>query len=43
VGSWRAGPGDQVELTGLTQLSGTDLARVEVQSLDGAPLLTYEP
>ena len=43
VGSWRAGPGDQVELTGLTQLSGTDLVRVEVQSLDGAPLLTYEP
>jgi anti-sigma factor RsiW len=43
VGSWHAGPGDRVELTGMTRLSGPDLARLELQDAEGTVLLSYEP
>lgn len=41
LGSWRAGPGDDVELTSLTQLSADDLARLELQGADGTTLLVH--
>jgi hypothetical protein len=41
LGSWRAGPGDQVELTGLTRL-GADLARIELRGADDTTLLVHE-
>lgn len=43
VGSWRAGPGDEVEMTGITRLVGTDLMRLELQDAGGMVLLSYEP
>jgi hypothetical protein len=42
VGSWLAGPGDDVTVTGSTRFTGTDLVRLEITRYDGAPLLTYE-
>jgi anti-sigma factor RsiW len=41
VGSWTVAPGDEIDLTGLTRYSYEELARVELQGSDGAPLLTY--
>jgi hypothetical protein len=41
LGSWRAGPGQQVELTGLTRF-GDDLDRVELLAADGTTLLVYQ-
>jgi hypothetical protein len=43
LGSWRAGPGDRVELTGLTRLSGDDLVRLELRDARDAVLLSYVP
>lgn len=41
LGSWRAGPGDQLELTGMTRFSA-DLARIELRGADGTTLLVHE-
>jgi hypothetical protein len=43
VGSWRAAPGDKVEMTGITRLAGADLMRLELQDVGGMVLLSYEP
>ena len=42
VGSWLAGPGDDVTVTGSTRFTGTDLVRLEITRYDGAPLLAYD-
>ncbi len=41
LASWRAGPGDQVELTGMTRL-GAGLARIELRGADDTTLLVHE-
>jgi hypothetical protein len=41
LGSWRAGPGQQVEFTGLTRF-GDDLDRVELLAADGTTLLVHQ-
>lgn len=42
IGSWMAGAGDEVLVTGTVRWSLNDLTRVELRSKDGTPLLTYE-
>lgn len=42
VGSWWAGPGDEVELTGLTRFAGADLVRLELQDARGTALLALD-
>lgn len=42
VGSWLAGPGDDVTVTGSTRFTGTDLVRLEITRYDGAALLAYD-
>ena len=42
VGSWVAAPGDEVTLTGTTRYTMQDLARLELRSRDGTPLLVYD-
>ena len=41
LGSWQAGSGDEVTLTGLTRFTG-DLMRLELHSDTGVPLLAHE-
>lgn len=41
LGSWRAAPGEDVSLTGLTRFTGTELRRIELQGSSGEVLLTY--
>jgi hypothetical protein len=43
LGSWRAAPGDEVTLTGLTRFGGEELVRVELRSGTGEVLLAYRP
>lgn len=43
LGSWRASPGGELELTGVTHLSGAELVRIELQNARGEALLAYEP
>lgn len=42
VGSWTAGPGEEVTLTGRTWFVTDNLARIELRDDSGATLLTYE-
>lgn len=42
VGSWRAAPGEELALTGMTKFTEQQLARVELRSASGELLLTYE-
>jgi predicted anti-sigma-YlaC factor YlaD len=42
VGSWLAGPGDDVTVTGSTRFTGADLVRLEIIRYDGRPLLAYD-
>lgn len=42
VGSWLAGPGDEVRLTAITRLTGADLVRLEVRRGDDTPLVAYD-
>lgn len=42
VGSWMAGPGDEVAVTGTVQLALKDITRLELRAKDGTPLLVYE-
>ncbi len=41
VGSWRAGPGSDMTLSGVTHLSYQDIDRLELQRGGGDPLLVY--
>lgn len=43
LGSWRAAPGDEVELTGTTRFTGDELRRIELRGGTGAVLLTVRP
>lgn len=43
VSSWRAGPGDKVELAGLTRFTDRQLVRIELRDEIGTPLLVHEP
>ena len=43
LGSWRAAPGDEVELSGTTRFTGDELRRIELHGDDGAVLLTARP
>ena len=43
LGSWLAGPGDHVTMTGLTRFTGGELARVELRDATGTVLLYLEP
>lgn len=43
VGSWLAGPGDEVTMTGVTRYVGDELAGLELRGYDDAHLLSYEP
>lgn len=43
LGSWLAGPGDHVTMTGLTRFTGGELARVELRDATGSVLLYLEP
>lgn len=43
LGSWLAGPGDHVTMTGLTRFTGGELARVELRDAGGTVLLYLEP
>ncbi|HEY8452470.1 MAG: zf-HC2 domain-containing protein [Micromonosporaceae bacterium] len=43
LGSWLAGPGDHVTMTGLTRFTGGELARVELRDASGTVLLYLEP
>jgi anti-sigma factor RsiW len=42
LGSWRAAPGDEVTLSGLSRFRDHELARLELRDADGTPLLTHE-
>jgi hypothetical protein len=42
VGSWMAGPGDDITVTGATRFGGSDLVRLEITKYDGTPLLAYD-
>jgi hypothetical protein len=42
LGSWLAGPGQRIEVTGMTRFSA-DLDRVELHDADGVALLVHEP
>jgi hypothetical protein len=42
LGSWRAAPGDQVVLSGLTRFSRDELVRIELHSSGGAVLLSHD-
>jgi hypothetical protein len=41
VGSWVAKSGEQVNVTGATRFTRSELVKLQVTSYDGAPLLTY--
>jgi predicted anti-sigma-YlaC factor YlaD len=41
VGSWVAGPGEDVTFTGATRFTAAELVRLELIRQDGAPLLAY--
>lgn len=41
LGSWRARPGQAVEMVGVTHLLIDDLVRIELQDEQGAPLLAH--
>jgi len=43
IGSWNAGPGDDVHIVAVTHLATTEIAKVEMDSATGEPLLSYEP
>ncbi|HET6212033.1 MAG TPA: zf-HC2 domain-containing protein [Micromonosporaceae bacterium] len=43
VGSWVAGPGDDLWLDGMTRYRTADLTRLELRTGDGAPLLVFNP
>jgi hypothetical protein len=43
VSSWRAGPGDRVEVAGLTRLTDRELVRIELRDDTGVALLVHEP
>lgn len=43
VGSWIAGPGDDLSFDWVTHQPSADLARLELQKEDGSPLLTWIP
>ena len=42
VGSWLAGPGDDVTVTGSTRFTGTDLVRLEITKLRRGAAAQYE-
>ena len=43
VGSWMAGPGDDLTIDGWTRFSRAEIARVELHRGDGTPMLVYMP
>jgi Putative zinc-finger len=42
IGSWSAGPGDDLRLTGFTRFTAARLERIELVGSSGAALLTYD-
>jgi len=42
LGSWWAGPGDEMSMTGLTRFTGTELVRLELHNDTGDVLLVYD-
>jgi hypothetical protein len=42
VGSWVAGPGDDVTFTGATRFTAAELTRLELTRYDGTTLLAYD-
>ncbi|MFD0822233.1 anti-sigma factor, partial [Micromonospora zhanjiangensis] len=42
VGSWVAGPGDDVTMTGATRFTAAELTRLELIRYDGTVLLAYD-
>lgn len=42
IGSWNAGPGDEIVVTGTVRLGLGEIIRVELRSRDGTPLLVYD-
>jgi hypothetical protein len=43
LGDWKAGPGDEFEITSMSTLKTEDISRVEVQNAEGKTLLVYQP
>ncbi|MEU7588748.1 zf-HC2 domain-containing protein [Micromonospora sp. NPDC049230] len=41
IGSWLAAPGDALQLNGATRFTAAELVSVELQRVDGTPILTY--
>lgn len=41
LGSWRAAPGDEVTMTGMTRFTGGELVRLELHSAAGTALLAH--
>jgi hypothetical protein len=42
IGSWMAGPGDDVTITGATRFTAGELVRVELVRQDGTVMLAYD-
>lgn len=43
VGSWLAGPGDEIEMTGVTRFVGPELRQIELRDEGGTTLLVHRP
>ncbi|MDM4722100.1 zf-HC2 domain-containing protein [Micromonospora sp. WMMA1363] len=41
IGSWLAGPGDDLRITGATRFTDAELVRLELVRADGTPVLAY--
>jgi hypothetical protein len=42
VSSWKASPGDSVQVNGATRFTGDQLKRLELTRADGTPILVYD-
>lgn len=42
IGSWLAGPGDDLRITGATRFTAAELVRLELLRADGTPVLAYD-
>ncbi|MER7330654.1 MULTISPECIES: zf-HC2 domain-containing protein [unclassified Micromonospora] len=42
IGSWLAGPGDELRITGATRFTDAELARLELLRADGTAVLAYD-
>ena len=42
LGSWMAGPGDDVIMTGMTRYDMANLVRLELRGKDGTTVLAYD-